>query len=61
MGILLSIAAVIAFFPPNLKERFFQKLQILPTFTWILWTLIALQIIIQFKDDVVQPFIYFQF
>jgi len=61
MGILLSIAAVIAFFPPNLKERFFQKLQILPTFTWIIWTLIALQIIIQFKDDVVQPFIYFQF
>jgi D-alanyl-lipoteichoic acid acyltransferase DltB (MBOAT superfamily) len=61
MGIMIMIAAFIAFFPPNLKERAFQKIQVLPTFTWILWVLIALQIIIQFKDDVVQPFIYFQF
>ena len=61
MGIMIMTAAFIAFFPPNLKERIFQKIQWLPTFTWILWVLISLQIIIQFKDDVVQPFIYFQF
>ncbi|MEK0440169.1 MAG: hypothetical protein RLZZ504_1085, partial [Bacteroidota bacterium] len=61
MGIMIMVAAFIAFFPPNLKERIFQKTQLLPTFSWILWVLIALQIIIQFKDDVVQPFIYFQF
>jgi len=61
MGILLFIAAIIAFFPPKIKEKLFQEIQILPTFTWILWMTIALQIIIQFKDDVVQPFIYFQF
>lgn len=61
MGCMLLLAACIVFSPPNLKERFYKKLQILPTFTWILWVLIALQIIIQFKDDVVQPFIYFQF
>jgi hypothetical protein len=61
MGIMIMTAAFIAFFPPSLKERIFQKIQWLPTFTWILWVLISLQIIIQFKDDVVQPFIYFQF
>ena len=61
MGILLIVAAIIAFFPPKIKEKLFQEIQILPTFTWILWMTIALQIIIQFKDDVVQPFIYFQF
>lgn len=61
MGCMLLLAACIVFSPPNHKERFYKKLQILPTFTWILWVLIALQIIIQFKDDVVQPFIYFQF
>lgn len=61
MGFLLIAAACIAFFPPKIKSKVFKEIQILPTFTWILWVLIALQIIIQFKDDVVQPFIYFQF
>lgn len=57
----LLIASLILFVPVKMKELVFKKIQLLPTITWILWVMIALQIIIQFKDEVVQPFIYFQF
>ena len=59
--IVLIIATIIVFFPAQLKNKFFSILQRMPTFTWIIWFAIALQIIIQFKDEIVQPFIYFQF
>lgn len=61
MGYMFILAAFIVFFPPKWKENVFNKIQMLPTFTWIVWVLFALQIIVQFKDDLVQPFIYFQF
>ena len=57
----LIIASFIVFIPPIIKEKFFVLLNRLPTLTWIVWFMISLQIIIQFKDDIVQPFIYFQF
>ena len=57
----LIIACSIVFIPPIIKEKFFVLLNRLPTLTWIVWIMISLQIIIQFKDDIVQPFIYFQF
>ncbi len=57
----LILAAVISFFPGKIKEVFFNKTKILPSILWLLIVLISLQLIIQFKDDVVQPFIYFQF
>ena len=58
---LLVIAAFIVFFPEKLKEKCFKLLLRLPAITWIIWIAIALQIVVQFKDDIVQPFIYFQF
>lgn len=60
-GFMLIFAAIVAFFSPKWKDNVYQKIQTLPSFTWIIWVLLVLQIIIQFKDDVVQPFIYFQF
>jgi D-alanyl-lipoteichoic acid acyltransferase DltB (MBOAT superfamily) len=60
-GLMLIFAALVAFFSPKWKDVFYQKIQNLPSFTWIIWVLVTLQIIVQFKDDLVQPFIYFQF
>jgi D-alanyl-lipoteichoic acid acyltransferase DltB (MBOAT superfamily) len=60
-GFMLIFAALVAFFYPKWKDTFYQKIQTLPSFTWIIWVLVTLQIIVQFKDDLVQPFIYFQF
>lgn len=60
-GFMLIFAAFIAFLSPTLKNNLYRKIQTLPSFTWIILVLFVLQIIIQFKDDVVQPFIYFQF
>jgi D-alanyl-lipoteichoic acid acyltransferase DltB (MBOAT superfamily) len=57
----LIIACSIVFIPPITKEKGFLLLNRLPTLTWIVWIMISLQLIIQFKDDIVQPFIYFQF
>ncbi len=59
--VMLLVAAFIAFFPVKLKLQGIAWLQKLPTWSWIIWMFIALQIIVQFRDDVVQPFIYFQF
>ena len=57
----LLFASFIVFFSSRLKQKIYDMLQRLPSFTWIIWFAIALQIIIQFKDEIVQPFIYFQF
>jgi len=60
-GFMLLFATLVAFFSPKWKDTCYQKIQTLPSFTWIIWVLVTLQIIVQFKDDLVQPFIYFQF
>ena len=59
--LVLIIASFIVFIPTIIKEKGFLLLNRLPTLTWIVWIMISLQLIIQFKDDIVQPFIYFQF
>ncbi len=60
-GFMLIFAAFVTFFSPKWKDYLYHKIQSLPSFTWIIWVFLTLQIIVQFKDDLVQPFIYFQF
>lgn len=59
--VMLLVAATIVFFPVNLKQRIFGWIKKIPAWLWIFIMLFSLQIITQFRDDVVQPFIYFQF
>jgi alginate O-acetyltransferase complex protein AlgI len=58
---LLIISSIIVFTPSQFKNKLFSKSEKVPAFIWIFIVLISLQLIIQFRDDVVQPFIYFQF
>jgi D-alanyl-lipoteichoic acid acyltransferase DltB (MBOAT superfamily) len=58
---LLIISALIVFTPGQLKNKIYRKSEKVPAYAWIFIVLISLQLIIQFRDDVVQPFIYFQF
>jgi D-alanyl-lipoteichoic acid acyltransferase DltB (MBOAT superfamily) len=58
---LLIIASVIVFIPGKLKNLFFQKITNLPAIAWIIILAFSLQLITQFRNDLVQPFIYFQF
>jgi alginate O-acetyltransferase complex protein AlgI len=60
-SIILLMAAVICFLPWQTKESLFGFVRKLPAYAYIVLMLIALQIIVQFKDEIVQPFIYFQF
>ncbi len=59
--ILLIVCCLIVFAPNTFKTSIFQKTERIPSFLWIFIILFALQLIIQFRDEVVQPFIYFQF
>lgn len=58
---LLFVSCIIVFMPSKIKFKLFQKTERIPAFLWIFIVLISLQLIIQFRDEVVQPFIYFQF
>jgi alginate O-acetyltransferase complex protein AlgI len=58
---LLIISSIIVFSPSQFKNKLFSKSEKVSAFIWIFIVLISLQLIIQFRDDVVQPFIYFQF
>jgi len=58
---ILIIASILVFTPLALKEKFFASMQKLPVFAWIFLMIFVFQLIIQFKDEIVQPFIYFQF
>lgn len=58
---LLFVSCIIVFMPSKTKVNLFQKTERIPAFLWIFIVLISLQLIIQFRDEVVQPFIYFQF
>ncbi len=57
IGALLSWTII----PGNWKAKFFEWTFFVPSFFWFFVLLAALQLIIQFRDTLVQPFIYFQF
>ena len=57
----LLFASIIVFMPWKTKESLFGLVRKLPAYAYIVLMLVALQIIVQFKDEIVQPFIYFQF
>lgn len=59
--ILLVISAIIVFFPTKWKQLIIDKLNLIPLILWPFILLFALQLILQFKDSDIQPFIYFQF
>lgn len=59
--VMLGVASFIVFFPTSAKSKGFDVIKRLPSWMWIFVMLIALQLITQFRDEVVQPFIYFQF
>jgi alginate O-acetyltransferase complex protein AlgI len=59
--IILLFATLIVFTPFKLKEKLFLITQKLPIFVWIFLLFFVFQLVIQFKDEIVQPFIYFQF
>jgi D-alanyl-lipoteichoic acid acyltransferase DltB (MBOAT superfamily) len=61
VSLLLIGVFAIVLIPQGLKKWCIESLYLIPAFFWIFFLLIALQVIIQFKDEVVQPFIYFQF
>ena len=47
--------------PGDWKPKAFEGTFYVPSFFWFFILLAALQLIIQFRDTLVQPFIYFQF
>jgi D-alanyl-lipoteichoic acid acyltransferase DltB (MBOAT superfamily) len=59
--IMLLTASLIVFFPSIIKQKLINIALRLPVWSWLIIMLLAMQLIIQFKDSVVQPFIYFQF
>jgi D-alanyl-lipoteichoic acid acyltransferase DltB (MBOAT superfamily) len=58
---LLIASCLIVFTPSGFKNKLITKSERIPAFFWIFIVIISLQLIIQFRDEVVQPFIYFQF
>lgn len=61
LSLLIVAVFVIILIPLNWKKWSIERLYYIPSLFWIFFLLIALQLIIQFRDEVVQPFIYFQF
>ena len=59
--VLLLVAIAIVFTPYLWKEKLMVQIQKLPVLFWMFLLLFVFQLIIQFKDEIVQPFIYFQF
>jgi hypothetical protein len=59
--ILLVVSALIVFFPSKYKQVLLSKVISIPLFWWPLFILGVLQLIVQFRDTTIQPFIYFQF
>jgi alginate O-acetyltransferase complex protein AlgI len=58
---MLLISIIIAFCPPFIKKHIKASFQKIPFIIILLLFLLTLQVILQFKDQEVQPFIYFQF
>ncbi len=61
LAILLGALLAWTIIPGNWKAKFFEWTFFVPSFFWFFVLLAALQLIIQFRDTLVQPFIYFQF
>lgn len=59
--IALGISCLIIFTPKFLKGLIFDKIKSLPLIIWPFIILLIVQLVIQLKDQEVQPFIYFQF
>jgi D-alanyl-lipoteichoic acid acyltransferase DltB (MBOAT superfamily) len=59
--ILLALSALIVFFPSNYKQRLISFTISLPLYLWPFLILAVLQLIVQLRDNSIQPFIYFQF
>jgi D-alanyl-lipoteichoic acid acyltransferase DltB (MBOAT superfamily) len=61
VSVLMMAVFVVVLIPLNWKKWSIERLYHIPAFFWLFFLLVSLQLIIQFKDDLVQPFIYFQF
>jgi D-alanyl-lipoteichoic acid acyltransferase DltB (MBOAT superfamily) len=61
LGILLVALLSWTIIPGNWKAKLVEWTFYVPSFFWFFILLAALQLIIQFRDTLVQPFIYFQF
>ena len=61
LAILLSILLGWILIPTSWKHKGFEWSFYIPSFFWFFFLLAALQFIIQFRDSLIQPFIYFQF
>jgi D-alanyl-lipoteichoic acid acyltransferase DltB (MBOAT superfamily) len=59
--ILLIISSLVVFFPSYYKQKIISRFINLPLYLWPIIILIALQLIVQFRENAIQPFIYFQF
>jgi alginate O-acetyltransferase complex protein AlgI len=59
--VLIVLSAIIVFFPNNFKQKLISHCISLPLYLWPIIILCALQLIIQLRDNSIQPFIYFQF
>lgn len=61
LAILLVALLSWTIIPSDWKRKVFDTTFYVPSFFWFFFLLAALQLIIQFRDTLVQPFIYFQF
>ncbi|MFM6943510.1 MAG: MBOAT family O-acyltransferase [Aquirufa sp.] len=61
LAILLVALLSWTLIPGNWRRKLFEGTFYVPSFFWLFILLAALQLIIQFRDTLVQPFIYFQF
>jgi alginate O-acetyltransferase complex protein AlgI len=61
LSILLLVLMTWTIIPGNWKRKVVEWTFYVPSFFWFFILLAALQLIIQFRDTLVQPFIYFQF
>ncbi|MEY2941808.1 MAG: hypothetical protein RJA67_1494 [Bacteroidota bacterium] len=61
LAILLMSLLSWTIIPGNWKRKVYGSTFYVPSFFWFFILLAALQLIIQFRDTLVQPFIYFQF
>jgi D-alanyl-lipoteichoic acid acyltransferase DltB (MBOAT superfamily) len=61
LSIVLICLLIWTLIPANWKRTLFEGTFYIPSFLWFFFLLAVLQLIVQFRDTLVQPFIYFQF
>ncbi|NDB36305.1 MAG: hypothetical protein EB023_13430, partial [Flavobacteriia bacterium] len=59
--LLLLTSSFIVFTPEGFKQKVIQRILSLPLILWPILLLIILQLILQIREESIQPFIYFQF